>query len=282
MTAPNLDDFLATMIDAAADAGAIVLAFFEGECAARAKRDGSPVTEADRAAETAIERALRERFPDMPVVAEEAIADGHVPPVLGERFFLVDPLDGTKEFVAGLYDFTVNIALVEDGVPVAGVVFAPAYRELFYGSPAGAFKLRTGDRGERGEAVPIAARAEPEAIIAVVSRSHYSTDTDDFLAGHTLESVVPVGSSLKFCRIAEGMADIYPKLGRTMEWDTAAGHAILAAAGGSVTRIDGSPLVYAKRGVEGEADFANPSFIARGRPDPTAAGEMRAGARSRA
>jgi 3'(2'), 5'-bisphosphate nucleotidase len=266
MRVPSLDAVLAPMIDAATEAGAIVLKFFEGECATRAKGDGSPVTEADHAAEALIERALSERFPDVPVVAEEAIAAGHVPPALGRRFFLVDPLDGTKEFVAGLTDFTVNVALVEDGVPVAGVVLAPAYRELFYGSAAGgAFKLRLGADGRRGAAAPIAARAEPEKIIAVVSRSHYSTDTDDFLAGHELEAAVPVGSSLKFCRIAEGAADIYPKLGRTMEWDTAAGHAILAAAGGSVTRVDGSPLGYGKRGPAGEADFANPSFIARGR-----------------
>lgn len=265
---------LAVMIEAATAAGAVVMRGFGGARDFESKDDGSPVTECDRNAEALISDRLAARLDTIPVIGEEAVSDGHVPPALGRRFFLVDPLDGTREFVAGLFDFTVNIALVEDGMPVAGVVFAPAYRELFFGSPAGAFKLIVSRDGKRGKPMRIRTRDQPDRLIAVVSRSHYGSDTDAFLAGHELESVVPVGSSLKFCRIAEGAADLYPKIGRTMEWDTAAGQAVLEAAGGAVARIDGTPLAYGKRGRGGEADFANPHFVARGRAaSPAGAGD---------
>jgi 3'(2'), 5'-bisphosphate nucleotidase len=267
MPEPDPAAALSPLISAALEAGATVLRFFENGCEASVKRDGSPVTEADAAAEAVIERHLAAAFPSVPVVAEEASAAGRLPVDTGGRFFLVDPLDGTKEFVAKLSDFTVNIALVENGAPVAGVVFAPAYGELFVGSAAGAFRAHVGQDGAVGAMVPIAARRPPQRIIALVSRSHYSSDTDDFLAGHDLEAAVPVGSSLKFCRIAEGVADIYPKLGRTMEWDTAAGQAVLDAAGGSVRTLDGKPLRYGHGTGDGISRFANPRFIARGLPD---------------
>lgn len=258
------------MIEIAIEAGALVMRGFRGEREFDAKDDGSPVTECDRGAEELIAARLAAAFADIPVVGEEAISEGHSPGELGRRFFLVDPLDGTREFVAGLPDFTVNIALVEDGKTVAGVVFAPAYGELFFGSSEGAAKERVAKNGARQGAHPIGARRAPERLIAVVSRSHYDSDTDGFLAGHELEAMVPVGSSLKFCRIAEGAADLYPKLGRTMEWDTAAGQAVLEAAGGSVRQLDGVPLTYGRRSGQGRADFANPPFVARGRDDPAA------------
>ncbi|GGE24068.1 3'(2'),5'-bisphosphate nucleotidase CysQ [Aureimonas endophytica] len=253
------------MIDAALLAGRRIMRGFGGARTHDAKADGSPVTECDREAEELIADRLRPVFAGLPIVAEEAVSTGHVPPELGRRFLLVDPLDGTREFVAGLPDFTVNIAVVEEGAPVAGVVFAPAFGELFFTAGRGAFKEIVEAEGARRDAHPIAARIAPERLIAVVSRSHYDSDADAFLGTHAIDAVVPVGSSLKFCRIAEGAADLYPKLGRTMEWDTAAGHAVLQAAGGAVLRRDGSPLAYGKRGLAGEADFANPHFYARGR-----------------
>jgi 3'(2'), 5'-bisphosphate nucleotidase len=185
-----------------------------------------------------------------------------VPLELGRRFVLIDPIDGTKEFVAGRADFTVNVALIEDGVPVLGVVHVPALGETFAGSPAGATKRSLGVAGESRE---IRAAPRPARPRALVSRSHLSAETEAFLGRHDLQSVEKVGSSLKFCRVAEGAADLYPCLRRTMEWDTAAGQAVLEAAGGVVETLDGSRLVYGKRRQADDADFANPHFIAAGR-----------------
>lgn len=262
---PIADADLPRLVAAAIEAGEVILHGFGGERGCEWKADDSPVTESDRAAEVVIAGHLRNAFPDIALVAEEATAAGDVPPALGRRFFLVDPLDGTKEFVAGLPDFTVNIALVEDGRPILGVVFAPAYGELYTGSPAGAFKSRRLRDGTFSEPAPIKARLRPARALALASRSHRTLATDLYLDTLDLEAIVPVGSSLKFCRIAEGGADIYPCLGRTMEWDTAAGHAVLAAAGGQVMRLDGGDLAYGKRGQEDAADFANPPFVASGR-----------------
>ena len=255
---------LGLMVAAAAEAGALILEAFGGTLGYETKRDASPVTASDRAAEAVIARHLGEAFPGLAVVAEEAVSEGHVPPDLAGRFLLVDPLDGTREFVAGLPDFTVNIALVEDDRPLLGVVFAPAHDEIFVGSPQGAFKARMQRNGRFSPFRPIATRARPPQPLALASRAHRTPQTNLYLDRYDLEAVIPLGSSLKFCRIAEGSADLYPCLGRTMEWDTAAGQAVLEAAGGHVFRIEGGDLAYGKRGRADVADFVNPHFLATG------------------
>ncbi len=242
------------LAEIAARAGAVVMRHYQagplsGKDVARMKTDRSPVTDADEEAERLILEELARAFPGVPVVAEEEAAAGHVIAVAG-RFFLVDPLDGTKEFLSGNGEFTVNIAEVVDGVPVAGVVFAPAQARMFCADAGGAFE------GAR----PIQARvAAADGLIAVGSRSHADAATAEFLKTWPVKQFISAGSSLKFCLVAAGEADIYARGGRTMEWDTAAGHAVLRAAGGSVTRWDGTPLLYGKTG------FENPSFVARGR-----------------
>jgi 3'(2'), 5'-bisphosphate nucleotidase len=261
----DADRLMSRLIAIAMEAGDVVMAGFGGECAQETKADSSPVTQFDQAAETLIARHLAADFPGIPVVGEEDISTGHVPPDLGRRFFLVDPLDGTKEFVAGVPDFTVNIALIEDGLPSCGVVLAPAHGELFVGSAVGAFKCRSRRDGTWTEFQPIHARERPPEIIALVSRSHRTSATDGFLQQFTLDAAIPMGSSLKYCRIAEGVADIYACFGRTMEWDIAAAHAVLKAAGGDIRQLDGSPLSYGRRGRSDAADFANPAFVASGR-----------------
>jgi len=216
------------------------------------------VTRADEEAEALIVARLTKLSPEIPVVAEEAVAAGAMPRV-GARFFLVDPLDGTKEFLSRNGEFTVNIALIENEAPVCGVVLAPALGRAFAGDVAAgaAFELLP-----EGGARAIRARTAPEeGLTAVVSRSHRDAKTEEFLAHYKIARMVAAGSSLKFCLIAAGEADLYPRHGRTMEWDTAAGHAVLAAAGGSVTQLDGAPFLYGKAA----QGFANPHFVARGR-----------------
>ncbi len=229
------------MADAAREAGEAILTIVRRGFDVEAKRDRSPVTEADRAAELIILAALAQAAPGVPVIAEEEVAAGRIP-AHDRTFFLVDPLDGTKEFVRGGDDYTVNIALVADLVPRLGVVFAPATGRLHLGLVgAGAWA----DDGGGRRAIRTRARAEP--VTAVASKSHFTQDTSDYLeaavgaCGH-----VSIGSSLKFCIVAEGEADIYPRLSPTSEWDTAAGHAVLLAAGGRVDAPDGSPLRYGK------------------------------------
>ncbi len=225
------------------------------EFSVRGKVDASPVTEADERAEALIVAGLAALAPDIPIVAEEGVAAGRVP-ALGERFWLVDPLDGTREFVKRNGEFTINIALVEGREPVLGVVHAPALLRLFGGGVgAGAFV-----EDENGRRV-IRCRAVPEQGATVLaSRSHGDADAlETFLAGRHVAEVKYTGSSLKLCLLAAGEADLYPRFGRTMEWDIAAGHAVLAAAGGSVIDLEGRPLVY------GKAGFENPHFVASGR-----------------
>lgn len=245
-------------------AGEKIMAYFDNRCQAWDKADRSPVTEADHAAEAVIVGGLRAAYLGVPCVAEEAVSAGMVPSVLGRAFFLVDPLDGTKEFIGGRDDFTVNIALICDGAPLIGVVLAPAKRMLYSGRPGYACVSEVGDdRGiQNRQRIAVRPRREPPSIVA--SRSHASADTDQFIRRYPGANCVSVGSSLKFCAIASGAADIYPRLGRTMEWDTAAGHAVLSAAGGRVMSMDGAMLTYGKRGQRDEADFANPWFVAEG------------------
>lgn len=214
------------------------------------------MTAADEEAEEYILQHLGKVAPGVPVVAEESAAAGKLPDIGSGTFFLVDPLDGTREFIGRNGEFTVNIALVEAGMPVAGVVFAPAIGRLFCGWQGGAFETTAQIGAER----PLRTRAPaPSALKAVASRSHRDPDTDRFLQRHRVTDVVSAGSSLKFCVLAAGEADLYPRMAPTMEWDTAAGHAVLLAAGGRVTLDDETtPLSYGKA----TQGFRNPNFVA--------------------
>jgi 3'(2'),5'-bisphosphate nucleotidase len=192
------------------------------------------------------------------VISEEAAAAGRIPEV-SQKFFLVDPLDGTKEFISKNGEFTVNIALVEDGVPVAGIVYAPALRRIFWGEKGNGAAQGSVDNDVAGSWQPLAVRALPvDGATVVASRSHRDQATEDYLKTIKVKSLASAGSSLKFCLVAAAEADVYPRFGRTMEWDTAAGHAVLLAAGGKVMTVDGPALTYGKR-VRG---YDNPGFIA--------------------
>jgi 3'(2'), 5'-bisphosphate nucleotidase len=253
-------DHVETVVALARRAGARIMAFYERPIDVRSKEDRSPVTDADEAAEAIILNGLARLTPDLPAVSEEAAARG-APAFAGSGvptvFWLVDPLDGTKEFIKRNGEFTVNIALIENGAPVFGVVHLPAIDTSYVGLAGAGASVRQGAAAPH----PIAARRPPaEGLTVLASRSHANDEAlDRFLADCRVRERISAGSSLKFCRIAEGVADLYPRFGRTMEWDTAAGHAVLTAAGGSVRRLDGTPLTYGKPGYE------NPHFIARGR-----------------
>jgi len=236
----------------AREAGDAIMRVYATDFDARAKADSSPVTEADLAADRVIVAGLARAFPDIPIVTEEQ-ADSHDVAAAGTRFFLVDPLDGTKEFVKRGGDFTVNIALIEDGVPTRGVVFAPALDRLFWTADDGAARLKDGKGEPRRMQVAIPDNA---ALNVVASKSHRDAATDAYISRYAVADFKSAGSSLKFCLLAAGEADLYPRLGRTMEWDTAAGHAVLRAAGGNVDAWSGGPLAYGKPG------FENPFFIA--------------------
>ncbi len=256
----NSAELLESLTALARQAGAVVMSVYATDFAVRGKGDASPVTEADERAEAVILAGLAQLAPGIPVVAEESVAAGHTPDISSGRFWLVDPLDGTKEFISRNGEFTVNIALIDHGRPVAGVVLAPAV-----GGPAG--RLFAGAEGlgawvedAQGHR-PIQCRPVPaEGLTVVASRSHGDAAAlDAFLAGRPVAQLANAGSSLKLCLIAEGAADLYPRHGRTMEWDIAAGHAVLAAAGGGVWLTDGHlPLGYGKPG------FENPHFYAAG------------------
>lgn len=266
MTAAASDDAIAGLFERLAlRAGRAVMEVFHSDISVQSKADASPVTEADRAAERVILEGLRSAFPAIPCVAEEEVAEGILPPDLGNAFFLIDPLDGTKEFVNRRTDFTVNIALIRNGVPEIGVVYAPCTGRFFSARPGTAEVLEVKD----GELISgrrrISVREGHTPLIIVASRSHRTPETDAFIHTVSAAEIVSVGSSLKFCLVAAGEADIYPRFGRTMEWDTAAGDAVLRAAGGSTCTLDGAPLVYGKRNQSNDADFANPHFISRGR-----------------
>jgi 3'(2'), 5'-bisphosphate nucleotidase len=253
-----------TLAEIAWKAGEIILGHYAVEqTKARRKADHSPVTEADEDAERFILAELQRAAPSVPVIAEEEMAAGRAQ-TIGHHFFLVDPLDGTKEFINRNGEFTVNIAEIEGGRAVRGVVFAPAKNRLFFGErESGAFEIVTaaGNPPDLANAKPIRARpAPPDGLVAVASRSHRDAKTEEYLAHYPVKDFVSAGSSLKFCLVAAGEADIYPRHGRTMEWDTAAGQAVLEAAGGSVTTIDGRPFIYGKV----DERFANPFFVARG------------------
>ncbi|MGR3722702.1 3'(2'),5'-bisphosphate nucleotidase CysQ [Abyssibius alkaniclasticus] len=252
-----LDHTIVTLRKLALEAGAEIMRYYQSdEIGLRLKDDQSPLTAADEAADAIISAGLRKAFPDSAVVTEEQ-ADSHSQH--HTRFFIVDPLDGTKEFVQKRGDFTVNIALVEHGAPVAGVVYAPARQRLFLTGMGCAYEeIGPFDATTPGALNKLELHVPaPDALIIVASKSHRDAATDAYIAQYPVGDFRAAGSSLKFCLLAAGEADLYPRLGRTMEWDTAAGHAVLAAAGGYVLRADTlAPLTYGKPGYE------NPFFIA--------------------
>ena len=256
------------LVDIALAAGAAAMQFYRQSDGVELKRDGTPVTRADRAAHDIIVPALKRLADDIPVISEEADAPSYEERRAWRRFWLVDPLDGTKEFISANGEFTVNIALVVEGSPAIGVVYAPSSRRLFSGRPGRAEAILVDEGHSIASRRPIEVRKPADPLVIVASRSHRTPETDRFIAGFPAAETVSIGSSLKFCLIAAGQADLYPRFGRTMEWDTAAGDAVLRAAGGTTMMLDGRPLIYGKRNQPDEADFANPHFIASGGAAP--------------
>ena len=257
MTPTTAAGLVEALVELAHRAGEEILDVYAADAASTQKIDGSPVTEADTRAERVILAGLADIAPETPVVAEEQAAAGTIPDVAGGSFWLVDPLDGTKEFLSHNGEFTVNIALVEHGVPSLGIVHLPALGSTYIGTRDGA--VRRDADGEH----QLQVRAVPsDGYDVLTSRSHSDQATEDFLAAITVRERISAGSSLKLCRVAEGAADLYPRMGRTMEWDIAAGHAVVLAAGGVVCRLDGEPLTYGKPG------FDNPAFVAYGSARP--------------
>ena len=264
-------DLADKLLPAVMAAARVQMRYFRAGTAVSTKADTTPVTAADQEAEVLILAALAAIAPAVPVVAEELVASGVIPQLVsqkGAEFFLVDPLDGTREFINGRLEFTINVALVRDGVPRFGLIYAPAvgvlYATLGDGHAAEA-QLAPDQTPQRiSDLQPVAIHARPppaSGLVAVASRSNNSPGTDAFLGQYTIASRTAAGSSIKFCVVAKGEADIYPRVGPTCEWDTAAGHAILAAAGGSVTQLDGQPMRYGNHA----RNFRNPDFVAWGR-----------------
>ncbi|PHZ85238.1 3'(2'),5'-bisphosphate nucleotidase CysQ [Paremcibacter congregatus] len=242
------------------EAGRKIMEIYAREINVNYKEDKSPVTEADEAAEKIILKTLAALTPAIPVIAEEQANAGNTPDV-EDKFWLVDPLDGTKEFIKKGTDFTVNIALIENGLPTFGIVYAPALGRMFVAKdPQTAVQMDVMDEKVIGQETPLMVRdVPPTGIVAVASKSHRDAQTNAFLAKNHITHIVSTGSSLKFCLVAAGEADIYPRFGPTMEWDTGAGHAVLRAAGGDVRNPDGTDFRYHK------PDFRNGFFIANGK-----------------
>ena len=254
----NFSELTVEMRRLAIKAGERIMEIYEADdFDVKTKSDDSPVTAADEAADALISAGLQAAFPEVALVTEEQ-AQSHL--VSATTFLIVDPLDGTKEFIKRRGDFTVNIALVQDGVPVRGVVYAPARGRMFYTDSTGRSVEEQGpfDPDTVGTTTPISVgKPNNEALMVVASKSHRDAATDTYIEKYAVKDLTSAGSSLKFCLVATGEADIYPRLGRTMEWDTAAGHAVLGGAGGHVVRFDDhTPLAY------GKPEFANPFFIA--------------------
>ncbi len=252
------DELIPVIRKLAIEAGTKIMEIYNSDdFEVKVKSDDSPVTEADEAADALISAGLRAAFPDVMLVTEEQSASHKE---RGDTFLIVDPLDGTKEFINRRGDFTVNIALVEKGAPTRGVVYAPARERMFFTLADGTAVEETGafDPENIGETRPIrVADSNNDALMIVASKSHRDQATEDYINKYQVKDSKSAGSSLKFCLVATGEADLYPRVGRTMEWDTAAGHAVLLGAGGQVVRFDNhEPLLYGKEG------YANPFFIA--------------------
>jgi 3'(2'), 5'-bisphosphate nucleotidase len=254
----DLDDLAMAFAALASEAGRVVMEVYATDFAVRRKADASPVSEADEAAEALLVPGVEKLLPGVPILAEEAVSRNGLVDV-GAEFVLIDPLDGTKEFVSRNGEFTVNVALVRDGAPVAGCVYAPAIGRMFVGGTTAAAGSVT--PGATDAYLPqMTTRPYPDALVAVASRSHRDEQTDAFLADLGVAETRSAGSSLKFCLVAEGAADVYPRFGPTMEWDTAAGDAVLRAAGGAVVNPDGTTFRYGKA----SSGFRNGAFVAWG------------------
>lgn len=252
---------LTGMMEAAAEAGTRIREMAAVGIVSRSKADASPVTDADEAAETIIEEHLSALLPGVPMIGEEAVAGG-ANTKHGSTFFLVDPIDGTRDFIAKREGYTVNIALLIEGTPALGVIYAPAIGELYAGGADGAWRwpLVPGIRIENVPEEKIQVRQPGKILTACVSHSHLDGATQAWLKKREIGETLKIGSSIKFCRVAEGKADVYPRLSPVSEWDIAAGHAILMAAGGSLKTVDGSPLHYGKK----KEGYEVPNFIASG------------------
>jgi 3'(2'), 5'-bisphosphate nucleotidase len=250
MNSINFEEYLAPASDIARSAGALIMRYFTAGFTTSRKQDKSPVTDADIAANRYIVEALAKLAPSIPIVAEE---DEELTKDEHELFWLVDPLDGTRSFINGEPEFTVNIGLIQHGKPVLGVIYLPP-TELMYFAGERAYRSIAGSTPE----IIHARKPEEEGLVVVSSKAFARAETQEFLKSIKVKELVPGSSSIKFCQVAEGSADLYPRFGRTMEWDTAAGHAILNAAGGRVETWDGKPLLY------GKPHFENPNFIAYG------------------
>jgi len=252
----NQNDIGEVLADICEAAAALILPLWKSGVQVLTKADESPVTEADQRGEKLILEHLARHFPDIPVISEEDASEFGTPDAIGPRFFLVDPLDGTKAFVRGDPNFTVNIALIQDGRPVAGAVCAPPSGETWFTKGGGTLKRTRG-----GAAQPVTVRPWPTGkAVALVSHTMKEETAQKLAEQYGFDLREPMDSSIKFCRIAEGSADVYPRHGPTMEWDIAAGQAVLEAAGGSVLTPEGQPFAYGKAG-EG---FRNGWFVARG------------------
>jgi 3'(2'), 5'-bisphosphate nucleotidase len=265
MQAKDFQFLAESLLPVALAAARVQMAYFEAGVAATRKADNSPVTVADQESEAIILDGVGRAAPGVAVVSEEAAAAGHVPAV-GTTFFLVDPLDGTRPFLRREPEFTINIALIEEGSPVFGLVYAPAIGDFYVTTgPAQSFAARLAPSSEARTLAacalePLRTRVpDPSALSALISQTHMDTATQRFLDRYSIVERRAVSSSLKFGLVARGEADVYPRAGPTSEWDTAAGHALLAAAGGTVTTFDGAPLRY------GKPHFRNPGFVAWGR-----------------
>lgn len=257
---PHAPAFMHAMCQMALDAGAVIMTHYKNGVAEEKKADKSPVTQADRDAEILLEKALGELVPHVQVIGEEA-HEAAAPTSLDDVFFLLDPLDGTRDFVARKDNFTVNIGLVSDRYPIAGVIYAPVHEKLYFSGTQCAYRLAIAPDGalDISKAEPLMTqKADPQGLRVIASRSHRGEKTDQMIASLNVKNTIAAASSYKFCLLAEGTADFYPRYGRTMEWDTAAGQAILEAAGGIVTTEDGERFSYGKL----ERGLDNPSFIA--------------------
>ncbi|MEX0297945.1 MAG: 3'(2'),5'-bisphosphate nucleotidase CysQ [Kordiimonas sp.] len=256
----NLDKLVTPLLEATLAAGDVVMEVYNSDFEVYGKADQSPVTEADRRGEEIITKALLEAAPGIPVVGEEAKSEGKCPDISGGTFWLVDPLDGTKEFIKKGNDFTVNIGLIKDGNPVMGFVLAPVLKKMYWGITGKGAWIADVEKGELLNKQEISTRkANPDALTIVASKSHRSTELEAYLKHFPSAKNVSIGSSLKLCLLATGEADLYPRLGPTCEWDTAAAHAVLLAAGGTVETPDGSALTYAKD----LKTFLNPWFLCK-------------------
>ena len=260
---PHAPAFMSALCQMALDAGAVIMTHYRNGVAEEKKADKSPVTQADRDAEILLEAELAKLVPGIQVIGEEACSE-QAPDRLDDVFFLLDPLDGTRDFVAKRDNFTVNIGLIHRAFPIAGVIYAPVHEKLYFSGPDCAFRINIAPDGalDMSQAVRLeTAPLDPGGLNVIASRSHRDEKTDALIEKLNVKEIIGTASSYKFCLLADGTADFYPRFGRTMEWDTAAGQAIVEAAGGVVTFEDGHRFAYGKL----ERGLDNPSFIAAAR-----------------